>query len=173
MPTIRRIARITLRSVAGMALSLVLLLCVANAAGVVRSATITSGSMRPSLPPGTVVLDRRVPASDVHVGDIITFENPSGSLTTHRIAALHTSGGHILASTRGDSNNVRDPWTVTLDGNAWRTTVAIPMIGFPLFALRHMNLFRILAILLPMAAAALMVARIWRDGSTEAVAADA
>lgn len=173
MPTARRVARIAVRSTVGVTLSLVVLLSAANMFGIVRAATITSGSMRPTLPPGTVVFDHRVSASDVHVGDVITFANPSGSLTTHRVVALRHDGAQLLASTRGDSNNVRDPWTVKLSGDAWRKAFSIPMIGFPLFALRHLNLFRLLAILLPLATAVLMVARIWRADQTEAAVVDA
>src|SRR5690348_9565847 len=58
-----------------------------------RSFTVMSGSMRPVLGVGDVVVTRPVAARDVHVGDVVTFPDPERhELVTHRVRALHIAG---------------------------------------------------------------------------------
>src|SRR5581483_7135669 len=72
---------------------------------------VKSPSMGTTAPVGTLVWVRPVHFDDVHVGDVITFHPPSASGTTytHRVVAKRTDG---TLTTKGDNNDVADPWSV-------------------------------------------------------------
>lgn len=94
--------------------------------------TILTGSMRPGLPPGTLVVAKPVPVEDLGVGDVITYQLSSGDPTvvTHRIVATAQRGdGTILVQTEGDANDVPDdPWVmpVQIKGRLW---YSVPYLG--------------------------------------------
>ena len=91
--------------------------------------TVTSGSMRPTISPGDVAVTQAVPVSSLKVGDVIVFFPPgvTSEPVMHRIVSL--DNGAI--KTRGDANNVDDPWQVTLTGTtAYRMVAVVPFIGW-------------------------------------------
>lgn len=110
------------------------LLCVvAVASGSVQIRPVLSGSMRPDLPVGGVVITRRVPVSDVHVGDVIVFREPDGSqgLVVHRIFSETPGPAGAVLQTKGDANAAPDPWLITLRGeHAYRAVFAVPLVGY-------------------------------------------
>lgn len=76
-----------------------------------KALAIPTGSMRPDMPPGTLVLVHSVPASDLKVGDVITYVNPFNPQTTlsHRIIKEHLLNGKVpVFITKGDANKVAD-----------------------------------------------------------------
>lgn len=91
--------------------------------------TVTSGSMRPTVSPGDLAVTQAVPVSSLKVGDVIVFFPPTSSTepVMHRIVSL----GNGVMTTRGDANNVDDPWQVTLSGTtAYRMVAVVPFIGW-------------------------------------------
>lgn len=95
---------------------------------------ITSGSMTGTYDVGTVVFDRAVPAGDLRVGDVITYQPPHGSgvdhLVTHRLVAMRTKAGVTTYRTRGDANPSRDPWTFELGTETQpRVAWSLPYVG--------------------------------------------
>ena len=96
--------------------------------------TILTGSMRPGMPPGTMVVDRPVKPQDVRIGDVITFQLRSGDPTvaTHRVVGVGIAvNGDRVFTTEGDANNAADPnpvRAVQLKGERW---YAIPFLGLP------------------------------------------
>ncbi|MCR5653071.1 MAG: signal peptidase I [Ruminococcus sp.] len=74
---------------------------------------VTSGSMEPSLKVGDVILSKSCGASELKVGDVVTYmgrsEEFKGKLVTHRIvkAPFFDSGGQYII-TKGDSNPSND-----------------------------------------------------------------
>ncbi len=96
--------------------------------------TILTGSMRPGMPPGTMVVDRPVKADDVRIGDVITFQLKSGEPTvaTHRVVGVNIAmDGTRSFTTRGDANNAADTdpvLPVQIKGKRW---YAIPFLGLP------------------------------------------
>ena len=77
----------------------------------VKPLVVISGSMEPTIPVGSVVLIRSVPAADLAVGDIVTVERPRGlGLITHRVVSTNpTENGSTELVLRGDANTVDDP----------------------------------------------------------------
>lgn len=74
--------------------------------------TVLTGSMVPTYEPGDVVVVRGVddPATQVDVGDVVTFQPVSDdpTLVTHRVVdRVFTSQGELLV-TRGDANSADD-----------------------------------------------------------------
>ena len=110
------------------------LVCVAAvASGNFQIRPVLSGSMRPDLPVGGVVITHRVPTSDVHVGDVIVFREPDGGqgLVVHRVYSEALGPHGAVLHTKGDANGAPDPWTITLRGeHAYRAVFAVPFVGY-------------------------------------------
>src|ERR1700733_6907932 len=80
-----------------------------------KALSVPTGSMRPHIPPGSLVLTHNVPLSSIKVGDVITYINPENmkSTVTHRVIKEYKLDGKVPAFiTKGDANPSRDPWTV-------------------------------------------------------------
>src|SRR5664279_3761103 len=71
------------------------------ASGQWHATPVLSGSMRPGLQPGDVVITRRVPVSSLQVRDVIVFHPPNegGRQTVHRIVKLTKQGGKTAITT--------------------------------------------------------------------------
>ncbi len=94
---------------------------------------ILTGSMRPGLPPGTLVVMKPVNGpGDVGVGSVVTYQLRSGEPTvvTHRVKEVRQSlGGDLEYITQGDANGVADVRPVRpeqLRGHLW---YAVPHLG--------------------------------------------
>lgn len=94
--------------------------------------TVLTGSMRPTMPPGTMVVVRPTPADQVRVGDVVTYQLRSGEpeVVTHRVIAIGIDGtGHPIFRTQGDANDAPDAaWvrSVQVKGVRW---YAVPQLG--------------------------------------------
>ena len=94
---------------------------------------ILSGSMRPGLPVGGVVVTERVPISDLEVRDVVVLHPPDKpeELVVHRIISLTPSASGPVVETQGDANDIPDPWSATLQGDtAYRVVLSLPWIGY-------------------------------------------
>jgi len=115
----------------GVALLLVAGVVVPRATGATPYVILTS-SMRPSLPPGTIVISRPVEPDTIEVGDVITYQLRSGEpeTVTHRVVGVaFTTAGHYQFTTQGDSNSMPDAEPVReiqVRGDVW---YAIPWVG--------------------------------------------
>ncbi len=112
-----------------------LVLAVGPRTGSYRTLTVLSGSMRPTFPPGSVLLSEPVPVADLRVGDVITYSIPvqDHRIVTHRVVRIVSQG---VVQTKGDANRAVDPWVARLAGTtAWRVRGAIPGLGYLINAL--------------------------------------
>ena len=102
---------------------------------------VLSGSMRPGLAVGGVVISERVPVDHLVVRDVIVFRDPNdpSKQVVHRIVKLAVgSSGSSLINTQGDANTVRDLWTLTIRGNyAYRVRWSIPLVGYVAIAYQN------------------------------------
>ena len=102
------------------------------ATGSWRVLPVLSGSMQPTFGPGDAVLVTRAPLSSVRAGDVIAYHVPVGDrqLTTHRVVEVLRGGAHPVVRTKGDANDVADPWRARLSGDAlWRVDATVPHVG--------------------------------------------
>jgi signal peptidase I len=134
---------------------------------------IVSGSMTGTYDRGSVVFDEVVPVSELRVGDVITYKPPAGSgptgLVTHRISAItRDRDGSRVFRTKGDANQVADPWTFELAGpRQARVRAGVPYVGYAIAALSDRRL-RMLIVGLPAALIALSsLAGLWRASQPE------
>ncbi|HJP90243.1 MAG TPA: signal peptidase I [Candidatus Limnocylindrales bacterium] len=77
-----------------------------------RLVAIRTGSMAPSVPPGSLVLVTPPSADEPKPGQIVTFSLTSGAIVTHRVVAITGTGDTRTIVTRGDANAANDAWTV-------------------------------------------------------------
>jgi signal peptidase I len=129
-----------------------------------KPVAVYSGSMRPTIPVGGLVLDRAIPSKDVRVGDVITFSDPyvKGRLVTHRVIDILQTPHGLAYRTKGDANPGRDPWTIRLTGQVGRVSLGVPVAGYILF---YAHTREVRGLLICLAALSLLVGvlrRIWR-----------
>lgn len=128
--------------------------------------TVYSGSMVPTIPVGSVVVDVPINAKDVKPGDIITFTRPDkqSELITHRVLTIEDGPAGRAFITRGDANNVQDAWRVPAVGTGYLYKFNIPLLGFVLVWLQS-PLGRLLFLVIPAAALGLLTLyELWRPG---------
>lgn len=92
---------------------------------------VLSGSMKPTLPPGTLVVVRPSTIDDLRLGDVVTFQKESGrpEVVTHRVVGFGTAAdGTSRVLTQGDANDAPDPLVEAgqLRGRLW---YAVPHVG--------------------------------------------
>ncbi len=95
--------------------------------------TVLTGSMEPALPPGTLVVVRPVPADEIGVGSVVTYQLESGKpiFVTHRVVSQGVGDdGMPVFQTQGDANDAPDEmWIRPLQvrGELW---YAVPYVGY-------------------------------------------
>jgi signal peptidase I len=153
----------------------ILLLAVLGAAGIAAFSLVQgtwmvtpvlSGSMRPGLSVGGVVVSQRVSLDSLHVRDVIVFRDPNkpSEQIVHRIVKITKGpGGKLLFNTQGDANNVRDPWTLSIDGDSiYRARWSVPLVGYVAIAYQNHRGFFLLGagiVLILIAIATILEAR--------------
>lgn len=95
--------------------------------------TVMTGSMRPSLPPGALVVVRPTTIGEITIGDVITYQLESGepAVVTHRVVGIGVDGaGETVLQTQGDANPDPDEnpvRNIQIRGEAW---YAVPYLGW-------------------------------------------
>jgi signal peptidase I len=127
---------------------------------------VRSGSMEPAIHTGSTVVVQPVRPDALKVGDVITFERSEGAQTvvTHRIVEVLNPGPPPTFRTKGDANNIEDPFTVTFRDTGWKVIAAVPLMGYFYNALAH-PVARLLLIGVPVVyLSAVFMRDIWRGG---------
>ncbi len=94
----------------------------------VHAYDISSGSMSPAIKTASLVFVR--PSKDYKVGDIVTFVNPGGTLTTHRVVEIKKEGTGTVLTTQGDANNTPDMDPVLQSAVKGKVVFSLPYIGY-------------------------------------------
>ena len=89
---------------------------------------IVSGSMEPTLEVKDVVVVQRCEVSKLQNGDIITFEQDERTIS-HRIIDMTKEGGTIKFQTKGDNNEIPDPYKVEYGQVYGKVLFSIGKIG--------------------------------------------
>jgi signal peptidase len=112
--------------------------------------SISSGSMIPTLPVGTLVFAK--PEPHYAVGDIITFTLPTISggqqVVTHRISGINGSGDQETFTTKGDANASADITAINQAAIKGKVTRSLRSIGY-IETFLHTKLGMILLIAIP------------------------
>jgi signal peptidase len=128
--------------------------------------TVLSGSMRPAIPIGAVIVDTPEPASALRVGQIVTYAMPIADhhVVTHRVVRIIGGTAHPSFQTKGDANDAADPWQAQItSAEVWRVRAVVPRLGFVIRWLRNPAM-RVLGVaVLPAALAMWWAVSIWRQ----------
>jgi signal peptidase I len=108
---------------------LCLVVLLAGATMGVRPLVFRSGSMAPAIDTGDLALSRTVPASDLHIGDIVSILDASGTRVTHRVVNIAAQGDARQLTLQGDANNKPDGEVYTVD-EAQRVLFHVPRLGY-------------------------------------------
>ena len=79
---------------------------------------VLTDSMYPDIKSGDVIICKTVDATDVQVGDVISFFDPEGNGTevvTHQVIEIYEQDGKIFFRTKGTNNNTADRMAVSED----------------------------------------------------------
>lgn len=130
-----------------------------------RPYTVLTGSMRPVIQPGDVVMDQPVKIADAHVGDVVTFSDPSrdGVLVTHRIRSITRGPVQTDVETRGDANNTSERWTIKTQDRVGRVVYVIPKVGHVANAIRNPAGIILLVVVPILAIGFGIVRKIWQE----------
>lgn len=127
--------------------------------------TVLTGSMEPTLSPGTLIVVKPVPATELRAGDVITFqvESDNPAVNTHRITqVVYDAQGTPRFQTQGDANNVADRGLLVpgqIRGKLW---YSVPYLGYANNALTGGSR----QVLLTVAVGGLAVYALWMFGSS-------
>lgn len=94
---------------------------------------VLTGSMRPGIQPGDLVLVTPEPVGAVRPGQVLDFQPPGegGATVVHRVVSVTPGADGPVIRTKGDANNVADSWKARLGGTrAWRVRAVIPKLGY-------------------------------------------
>jgi len=103
----------------------------------VQPTTVISGSMRPTLDVGDVVIIAKVSADTVKPGDIIQFREAEGVTTVHRVVEIQESEGQRFFITKGDANSEPDTNPVLSANVVGKAVFDIPKIGWAAIAVKE------------------------------------
>lgn len=89
---------------------------------------IMTGSMKPKIDVGSLVIVKNGTNEDIKEGDIITFNGASyDTITTHRVYKIINGGEEFI--TKGDANNTEDPMSVKKNQIIGKVMFHIPYVG--------------------------------------------
>lgn len=96
------------------------------------SYTVLTGSMRPTMPPGSLVVTKDIGPEELRIGEAITYQIRSGepAVVTHRIIARTASNDGVTFTTQGDASPSPDEEQVRpeqIRGVVWYT---LPLVGY-------------------------------------------
>ena len=91
--------------------------------------SISSGSMEPELPTGSIVYTEAVEPAALQTGDVIVFASGVDSgFVTHRVVRNDVDSEKV--TTKGDANDVEDPMPVNYGNIFGRVKWHLPLLGF-------------------------------------------
>ncbi len=86
---------------------------------------VLSGSMMPTMDVGSLVIVQTMNPDDVRPNDIITFKDDTGNITTHRVVSVQEDS----YVTKGDANEVIDPFHVKYKDLLGKVVFTVPFVG--------------------------------------------
>lgn len=91
---------------------------------------ILSGSMLPNYPIGSIIYVDQVDASEIKVGDVITFNMAADSnvVATHRVVEINSE--EETFTTKGDNNDDVDSSPVSFQRLIGRVVLCVPVLGY-------------------------------------------
>jgi len=98
----------------------------------VKPLVIITGSMRPNINEGDLVLIKECKINDIEVGNIIQFQQEDYTIV-HRVIKVYQERNNIKLITKGDNNNKEDRNPVTKDNLLGCFQYRLPYLGYPTY----------------------------------------
>lgn len=134
-----------------------------------RPVVLTSGSMSPTAPTGSLVVAR--PTANVVVGDILVMPDANRATVTHRVVEIETnSEGWPYAVTQGDANEEVDPAPYRLVGEQLVGRWVLPGFGTALLWLGSPLIGLVVIGGGVLALTMMAISSIWRSTNTQPAA---
>ena len=131
-----------------------------------RTDIIVGQSMEPTIPLYSVIVVEPVDPADIRRGDVISYQQPEmpDRKVTHRVHAIERgAGASPTFVTKGDNNDVRDPYQVTYADTGYRVVHHVPHVGW-LMIHAQTPWARVLLVALPVLLLLVQFLRwLWRD----------
>ncbi|OFW55920.1 MAG: signal peptidase I [Actinobacteria bacterium RBG_19FT_COMBO_54_7] len=101
---------------------------------------VEGDSMKPTIQSNDAVLVTSVNKDQLKEGDIVVFKDPEDpeQSIVHRVIGLEETRGSRYAITKGDGNEIRDPFMIPLADVWGKVSVRLPYAGLFLNYLRSM-----------------------------------
>lgn len=94
------------------------------------SMSVLSGSMRPMLEPGDMIITKKPTIENIQIGDVITYRVGQGTLVTHRVVDIITENNEVKFWTQGDANNTIDTELIIAEDIVGTYLFRIPKGGY-------------------------------------------
>lgn len=91
---------------------------------------IRGASMEPAIPIGSAVVAVGAQASQIGVGDVVTFRGTNGVVVTHRVTEVIVHEGEHLYRTQGDANASPDAFLVPEGAVIGIVAGSLPLVGY-------------------------------------------
>jgi signal peptidase len=137
-----------------------------------QTLSVLSGSMRPGIPIGAIVIVTEESPRDVRVGQIITYKVPveDRRVVSHRVVEVVEGQGtaNPVIRTKGDANETPDPWLAKVDGpTVWQVRHTVPGVGKLVYLLRRPGVHTGAVRVVPALLAVIWLVGIWRHDPAE------
>ncbi|MFC3476874.1 signal peptidase I [Halobacterium litoreum] len=132
MPDVRRALHVVGIVVLVAAAGVTAVVAAPQVVGADESYVVVSGSMRPTLQAGDVVVVSSTAPANVDSGDVVAFDRIAGDgkRTTHRVVEVIERDGQRYFRTKGDANEEADRRLVPEDALIGRMAFSIPYVGW-------------------------------------------
>ena len=135
--------------------------------GKYQTLSVLSGSMRPGIQVGAMVLVTPEAPRDVRVGQIITYQIPveDHRVVSHRVVKMLEGAGtdSPVVQTKGDANNGPDPWQARItSATVWQVRGSVPYAGRLVYWLRRPGVHTGAVKVMPGILVLLWLVGIWR-----------
>ena len=91
---------------------------------------VLSGSMEPEYKTGSVIYVKETEATELEVGDVITYQIDAETVATHRIIEITEVDGDVAFRTKGDANEMEDATAVLANQVVGTPIFTIPNLGY-------------------------------------------
>lgn len=95
-----------------------------------RSMTVLTGSMRPMLKEGDMIITKNIDPSKIKENDVITYKIGYNTLVTHRVVEVVEENGEMFFKTKGDANNTEDQGLIAPKDLVGTHLITIPKLGY-------------------------------------------
>ncbi len=121
-----------------------------------RPVVLSTGSMAPTAPAGSVLFARSTAPERIAVGDIVVMRR-GGTLVSHRVIERIDEQGTVLVRTQGDANVTPDATPYRVSGDHLVARWIVPGLGRPLTAMGDHRTAWLLALLAVVGGGALLL----------------